>query len=377
MLPYGRQQIDDDDIRAVVDTLRSELITQGPLIERFESAVAAYLGARHVVAFANGTAALHAAAFAAGLEPGDEVLTTPLSFASSANCALYQGARPRFVDISPRTWNLDTEEVVGHLGSRTQAVIAVSFAGLPVDLEPLGSIRDRIVVIEDAAHALGARRDGALVGGPGGADLTTFSLHAVKAITTGEGGLVATEDHQLARSLRLFRTHGITRDGVNAAATEGDWYYEMRALGFNYRITDFQCALGLSQLRHLDERVQRRNQIAERYRELLAEESRIALPPAAPERDLHGYHLFVVRVLAGADARLRVFTAMRQAGIGVQVHYIPIYRHPYYRDVLRVEQDCTPATEEYYSGAISLPIFPEMSSRDIRRVVAELRRALP
>lgn len=376
MLPYGRQQIDDDDVHAVVEALRSELITQGPLIERFESAVASYLGARHVVAFANGTAALHAAAFAAGLEPGDEVLTTALSFASSANCALYQGARPRFVDISPHTWNLDTEAVVGRMGSRTRAVIAVSFAGLPVDLEPLGSIRERVVVIEDAAHALGARRRGALVGGPGGADLTTFSLHAVKAITTGEGGLVATEDQQLARSLRLFRTHGITREGGSRAAIDGDWYYEMRALGFNYRITDFQCALGLSQLRHLDERVQRRNQIAERYRELLAEEPRIALPPAAPKRDLHGYHLFVVRVLAGAEARLRVFTAMRRAGIGVQVHYIPIYRHPYYRDVLRCAQDCTPATEEYYSGAISLPIFPEMSSEDIRRVVAELRRAL-
>jgi len=377
VLPYGRQSIDDEDVNAVVDALRSELITQGPTIERFEAALANYLGARHVVAFANGTAALHGAAFAAGLGPGDEVITSPLSFAASANCALYQGARPRFVDVSPRTWNLDTAAAAAAIGDRSRAVIAVSFAGLPADLEPLEPVRDRVVVIEDASHALGARRGGGLVGGPGGADLTTFSLHPVKAITTGEGGFVATGNDEFARLLRLFRTHGITKEGVTPSPAEGGWYYEMQALGFNYRITDFQCALGLSQLRRLDERVERRNEIAARYRELLANDVRIALPPAALGGTRHAYHLFVVRVLGGAEARLATFSALRRAGIGVQVHYIPIYRQPYYRDVLGYPQDNCPAAEEYYWSAISLPIFPGMSETDIERVVRELRKALP
>jgi dTDP-4-amino-4,6-dideoxygalactose transaminase len=277
-LPYGRQEISDDDVEAVVEALRAELITQGPLIERFEAALADYLGARHVVAFANGTAALHGAAFAAGLGPGDEAIASPLSFAASANCVLYQGARPRFVDISSSTWNLDTEAAAAAVGDRTRAVVATSFAGLPVDLEPLRNVRDRVVVIEDASHALGGRRNGSPVGGPGGADLTTFSFHPVKALTTGEGGAVVTEDDELARRLRIFRTHGITKDGVNPSSTEGDWYYEMQLLGFNYRITDFQCALGLSQLGRLDASIESRNRIADSYRELLADEDRIALP---------------------------------------------------------------------------------------------------
>ena len=377
MLPYGRQQIDDEDVDAVVEVLRSELITQGPTIERFETAIADYLGVPHVVAFANGTAALHGAAFAAGLGPGDEVLTSPLSFVASANCALYQGARPRFVDISPRTWNLDAAAAAASVGHRTRAVIAVSFAGLPADLDPLEPVRDRVAVIEDAAHALGARRAGKPVGASGGADMTTFSLHPVKAITSGEGGFVATGSSELARLLRLFRTHGITKDGVEPSPPEGGWYSEMQLLGFNYRITDFQCALGLSQLRRLDERVMRRSQIADRYRELLADEARIALPPTAPKGALHAYHLFVVRVLDGPKARLATFSALRRAGIGVQVHYIPIYRQPYYRDVLGYPQDGCPAAEEYYWSAISLPIFPEMTEGEIERVVGELQASLP
>jgi perosamine synthetase len=376
-LPYGRQEITDEDVEAVVDALRSDLITQGPIIDRFEEALAEYLGATHAVAFANGTAALHGAAFAARLGPGDEVLTSPLSFAGSSNCVLYQGASPRFVDISPSTWNLDTTAAAAEVGERTRAVIATSFAGLPVDLVPLESVRDRVVVIEDASHALGGRRNGSRVGGPHGADLTTFSFHPVKAMTTGEGGAVATENDEYARRLRLFRTHGITKEGVSPSATEGDWYYEMQALGFNYRITDFQCALGLSQLRRLDESIDARNRIADRYRDLLADEDRVALPPAAPSGALHGYHLFVVRVLGGPDARLATFEALRAAGVGVQVHYIPIYRLPYYRDALGYAQDACPAAEEYYGGAISLPIFPALSEADIERVVAELEQALP
>jgi perosamine synthetase len=377
-LPYGRQEISDDDIDAVVEALRAELITQGPLIERFEDALAEYVGARHVVAFANGTAALHGAAFAAQLGPGDEVITSPLSFAASSNCVLYEGARPQFVDISPSTWNLDVAAATERVkAGGARAVVATSFAGLPVDLAPLAPVRDRVTVIEDASHALGGSRSGVMVGGPGAADLTTFSFHPVKAITTGEGGAVATEDDELARRLRLFRTHGITKEGTAPSPTDGGWYYEMQVLGFNYRITDFQCALGLSQLARLDDSIKARNELAARYRELLADEPRVALPPATQSSDVHGYHLFVVRILAGAEARLAVFDALRRAGIGVQVHYIPIYRLPYYRDVLGYPQDTCPAADEYYAGAISLPVFPALTDSDLERVVTELREALP
>lgn len=376
-LPYGRQEISDEDVEAVVDALRSNLITQGPLIERFESAVADYVGASHAVAFANGTAALHGAAHAAGLRTGDDAIVTPLTFAASANCIRYVGAAPRFVDIDPATLNLDGEAAVAGVGERTRAIVAVSFAGLPVDLAPLDAVRDRVVVIEDACHALGAEREGRKVGGPGGADMTCFSFHPVKAMTTGEGGLVTTEDAQLAESLRAFRTHGIVRTGVEPGPTEGGWYYELRDLGFNYRITDIQCALGISQLSRLDGWIQARNEIAARYRELLADEERVAGPPEGPDGWLHAYHLFVVRVLAGAEARLEAFEALRRSGIGVQVHYIPVYRLSYYREALGYPQDECPQAEQYYAGAISLPMFPAMDDADVRRVVDELTRALP
>jgi perosamine synthetase len=376
-LPYGRQQISDADVQAVAEALRSPMITQGPRIEAFERAVAESVDAKHAVAFSSGTAALHGAAFAAGLGEGDEVLAPPLTFAASTNCALYLGASPRFVDIDPATWNLDAAAAAEAVTPRTRAVVPVSFAGLPVDLAPLEPVRDRVVVIEDAAHALGAVRDGRPVGGPGGADMTCFSLHPVKLLTTGEGGLVTTEDDEYARLLRAFRTHGIVREDLDPGPFEGSWYYEMRHLGFNYRITDIQCALGMSQLARFPEWLERRNALAARYREALAGEERIALPPAAPAGSRHAYHLFVIRVLAGAEARLRTFEALRAAGIGVQVHYIPVYRLPYYRDTLGVPQDRCPAAEEYYAGAITLPLFPAMTEDDIDRVVDELGRCLP
>jgi perosamine synthetase len=375
-LPYGRQEISDADVAAVSRALHDSLITQGPTVEAFEEAIAGYLGARHAVAFSSGTAALHGASFAAGLGPGDEAIVPPLTFVASANCALYQGARPRFVDVEPSTWNLDVEAAVAAASERTRAVVPVSFAGLPVDLRGLDSIRPSTLVIEDACHALGGRRAGAPVGSPGGADITCFSLHPVKAMTTGEGGVAVTEDDQLARRLRLFRTHGIAKEGLDPGPTDGGWYMEMQELGFNYRITDFQCALGLSQLERLDGWVERRNEVAVRYRELLADEERVDLPPAAGDGDLHGYHLFVIRVREGPEKRLKVFSGLRDAGIGVQVHYIPVYRMPYYRDKLGYPQDEWPATEEYYGGAISLPIFPAMTDTDVERVVSELRGLL-
>jgi perosamine synthetase len=375
-LPYGRQDISDEDIGAVVDALRSPMITQGPAIEAFEDAIAEYLGARHVIALANGTAALHAAVHAAGVGPGDEVLVPPITFAASANCALYVGARPRFVDIDPNTWNLDTARAAREVGPSTRAVVPVSFTGLPVDLEPLQAVRGDVAIVEDAAHALGGERDGRKVGGPGGADLTCFSLHPVKSLTTGEGGLVTTEDDELARRVRLFRTHGIAREDTAPGPTDGPWWMEMQDLGFNYRITDFQCALGLSQLDRLDEWVARRNEIARRYHEVLGADERVGLPPEPAEGDVHGRHLFVIHVRDGAEARLRVFNELRANGIGVQVHYIPTYRFPYYRDTLQYPQDDCPEAERYYAGAISLPMFPAMTDGDVERVAHALWEAL-
>jgi UDP-4-amino-4,6-dideoxy-N-acetyl-beta-L-altrosamine transaminase len=376
LLPYGRQWISDEDVAAVAEALRSDLITQGPLIERFERAVTDRLGARHAVAVTSGTAALHAAAHAAGLGPGDELITSPMTFSASANCALYMGAEPRFVDITPTDWNIDGRAATSAAGERTRAIVAVSYAGLPVDLRPFDGLRGRVVLIEDAAHAIGAHRHGRMVGGPGGADMTVFSFHPVKTITTGEGGLITTEDDELARRLRVFRTHGITHDGVERGPTDGAWRYDMQTLGFNYRITDFQCALGISQLARLDEWVARRNELARRYRELLADEKRVELPPEAPAGSLHGYHLFVVRVRAGAEARLRAFERLREAGIWVQVHYIPVYRLHHYRETLGYPQDECPVTESLYAGAISLPMFPAMADSDVDRVAGELGAAL-
>jgi UDP-4-amino-4,6-dideoxy-N-acetyl-beta-L-altrosamine transaminase len=376
-LPYGRQEITDADVEAVAEALRADFITQGPRIAEFEAAMCRYLGAAHAVALSSGTAALHAAAFAAGLGPGDQAITTPITFAASANCARYLGADVRFVDIDPATWNLDTEAAAAAVTDRTRAIVPVSYAGLPVDLEPLDGVRDRLTVIEDACHAIGGERNGSKVGGAGGADLTAFSFHPVKSMTTGEGGLVTTEDEELARRAALFRTHGITRDDISPGPDDGAWYYEMRALGFNYRITDVQCALGMSQLERLDGWVARRNEVATRYRELLAAEERIELPPAAPDGSLHGHHLFPIRVRDGAAARKATFEALREAGIGVQVHYIPVYRLPYWRDEVGVPQDACPHAEELYSGLISLPMFPGLTDADIERVVTALHDSLP
>jgi perosamine synthetase len=376
-LPYGRQEITDADVDAVAAALRAPLITQGPLVEAFEDAVAEYLGARHVVALSSGTAALHAAAFALGIGPGDEALVSPITFAASANCILYQGGTVRFSDIDPATWNLDTAAAVAAVGPQTRVIVPVSFTGLPVDLAPLDAVRGDVAVVEDACHALGGDRDGRKVGGPGGADITCFSLHPVKSLTTGEGGLATTEDDELAARMRRFRIHGIEREHTSPSPTDGGWYMEMQDLGFNYRITDFQCALGRSQLGRLDDWVARRNAVAARYRELLADEERIVLPPAAPAGSLHGYHLFVIGVRGGAQARLEVFEGLRSAGIGVQVHYIPVYLMPYYRDTLGTPQDACPNAEAYYEGAISLPMFPGLTDEDVERVVRELKALLP
>ncbi len=379
-LPYGRQDISEEDVAAVADALRRPLITQGPLVDEFEAAFAQATGARHAVAFANGTGALHAAAAAAGLGPGDELLTTPVSFVASSNCALFVGARPRFADIEPVGANLDLRAAVdGGLAEGTRACVAVSLAGLPVDLGPLLPARAAgLLAIEDGCHALGGRRNGVPIGGGDSADMTTFSLHPVKAMTTGEGGMVTTHRDDLADALREFRTHGIRRpDTDDGDVLHGPWHYDVATLGFNYRLTDFQCALGLRQLERLPAFIKERNRVAARYRELLANVEGVSAPAEPKGDDVHAYHLFVVRFPEGAHRRRQIALGLREAGIGTQLHYIPIYRHGVYRDRgYGGEADRLPEAERYYREALTLPMFPAMRDSDVDRVVTELRRLL-
>jgi UDP-4-amino-4,6-dideoxy-N-acetyl-beta-L-altrosamine transaminase len=358
MIPYGRQSIDNDDIEAVVAVMKSDWLTQGPAVAEFEAALCEMTGARHAVAFCNGTGALHAAAAATGLGPGDVVATSPLSFVASANCARYVGATPTFVDVDPSTLNLDVSAIGG-----CEGVVAVHFAGLPADLAHLAS-RPR-VVIEDAAHAIGAATPEGPVGNCAHSDACAFSFHPVKTITTGEGGAVTTNSTDVAEALRTFRTHGM----VARRDVEG-WYYEVGSVGFNYRMSDIQAALGSSQLRRLTRFVERRGEIAQRYRDELGQLP-LTLPPEAPPGWRHAYHLFPIRV---ADRR-RVYAALRARGIGVQVHYIPIYRHPTFAS-LDIDPARYPATEAAYSELLSLPIFPNLRDGEQSYVIAALREVL-
>jgi len=358
VIPYGRQLVEADDIDAVTAVLRGERLTTGPALDEFERALCRQTTARHAVAFANGTAALHGALSAAGIGPGDRVLTSPLSFVASANCARYVGATADFVDIDPKTLNLDPAAV-----GPCDALVAVHYAGLPVDLAAL-TTRPRVVV-EDAAHALGASTPDGPVGNCARSDLCTFSFHPVKAITTGEGGAVTTNSDALAAALRRFRSHGTV-----PRPEHGGWYYDVETLGYNYRLTDIQAALGTSQLAKLERFVARRNELADRYRELLAALP-IDLPPAAPPGVRHAYHLFAVRV----PQRRAVYDAMHAAGIAVQVHYVPIYRHPLYADSGRSGADF-PETEHAYAGLLSLPLYPGLSNAEQDHVVEVLSRCV-
>jgi perosamine synthetase len=371
LLPYGRQLIGDDDIAAVTAVLRGPYLTTGPAVAEFEARFAARVGARHAVAVSSGTAALHAAMFAAGVGPGHEVVTTPLTFVGTANAALYLGARPVFADIHADTLNVDPARVEAALTPRSRVLAPVDFAGQPCELAALRALaRGRgMMVVEDAAHALGARVAGRPVGAL--SDLTIFSLHPVKHVTTGEGGVVTTDDAELARRLRRFRNHGIATESAERQAAGALWS-PMVDLGFNYRLTDIQCALGHSQLPKLEQFLAAREAIAERYLVALKDLPGIAIPRVAPDVR-HAWHIFPVLV---EPARLRVgrddvFAALRAEGIGVTLHYVPAYWHPYY-ERLGYPRGLCPVAEDVTARLFSLPIFPGMTDADVEDVVAAL-----
>lgn len=364
MLPYGRQWLTEDDIAAVVSVLGSDWLTTGPTIAEFEEAFAKFVGAREAVVVSSGTAALHASMHALGIGPGDEVIVPPMTFAASANAVVYQGGMPVFADVDPETLLLDPAQVEAKLSRRTRAIVAVDYCGQPCDYDALRAIAERhgLALVSDACHALG----GAYRDRPVGtlADLSTFSLHPVKHMTAGEGGVITTHERATAERMRAFRNHGISSDHRQREQV-GSWFYEMIDLGYNYRLTDLQCALGLSQLRKVREWVHRRQVIARAYAARFE-----ALPAVRPLRVLpavsHAYHLYVIRL---DPARLTVdrgtiFKALRAEGIGVNVHYIPVHMHPFYRERFGTGPGLCPVAESAYEQILSLPIFPRMSAAD-------------
>ena len=376
LLPYGRQSIGEDDIQAVVDVLRSDWLTTGPKVAEFEEAFAAWVGAKHAVSFSSGTAALHGAAFAAGLKPGDEAITTPMTFAATANCVLYQGATPVFADVSTDTLNLDPEQVAARITARTRAVLPVDYAGHPADLDAILELAARhgLIVIEDASHALGAEYRQRRTGGI--AHMTVFSFHPVKHLATGEGGMVTTDRADCAEALRRFRNHGISSE-ARQRQTAGQWHYEMVLLGFNYRLTDMACALGLSQLKKLEANLVRRREIAERYSTAFAGLAGVTLP--AVRADVNpAWHLYPIRLnleKLTAD-RAQIFRALRAENIGVNVHYIPVHRHPYYRDRFGYRGGEYPIAEDAYERLISLPMFHGMSDQDAEDVITAVKKIM-
>lgn len=376
-LPYGQQWIDDEDIKEVVKVLKSDYLTTGPKVAEFESKIAQYVGSKYAVAVSNGTAALHAACFAAGINEGDEVITTPLTFAASANCILYQGGKPVFADIDFDTYNIDPSEIEKNITEKTKAIIPVDFTGQPVDVDRIKDIAKKygLIVIEDAAHALGAEYKGNKIGSL--ADMTAFSFHPVKHITTGEGGMITTNDEELYNRLVLFRSHGITRDANRLAnKNEGSWYYEQLELGYNYRITDIQCALGISQISKLDKFLGRRREIAEKYNSYLKNIDGIILPYQA-SYSKSSWHLYVIQIELEKFkvGRREIFEALRAENIGVNVHYIPVYYHPYYQR-LGYKKGLCPKAEKFYERALTLPLYPKMEEKDIEDVVAALEKVL-
>ena len=373
-LPYSRQSIDDDDVQAVADVLRSDWLTGGPKVEEFEQAFAAHVGARYAITFSSGTAALHGAAFAAGLRPGDEAIMSPLTFVATANCVLYQGARPVFADVSSDTLNINPERVVECITPQTRAILPVAYGGHPADLDAILGLAAQhgLTVVEDACHALGAkyreRRTGSI------AHMSVFSFHPVKHITTGEGGMVTTDRSDFAESLRCFRNHGISSE-ARERQVSGRWRYEMVVLGYNYRLTDIACVLGISQLKKLEQNLARRRAIAARYTAAFRGMPGV-VPPVVSEDVNPAWHLYPIRLdLAQFHAdRDQIISALRGENIGATVHYIPVHLHPYYRDQFGLSSGGYPVAEAAYERLISLPMFPGMKEQDVEDVITAVRK---
>lgn len=384
MIPYGRQDITQADIDAVIAVLQSDFLTQGPMVPGFEQAVSAHVGAQHALAVNSATSALHIACLALGLGPGDHLWTTPVTFVASANCGLYCGAQVDFVDIDPRTYNLCPKaleqklEVAERDGRLPKVLVAVHLCGQPCDMQTIDKLAKRygFKVIEDASHAIGGRYQDEFIGNCRYSDITVFSFHPVKIITTAEGGMVLTNDAELASEMTLLRSHGITRDPAQMTQdSDGPWYYQQIGLGFNYRMTELQAALGISQMQRLDQYVARRHQLAARYDELLAD-----LPLTTPWQhpdSYSGLHLYVIRLQLDkiGKSHRQVFELLREKGVGVNLHYIPVHTQPYYQ-AMGFKAGDFPEAERYYREAISLPMFQTLSDQDQDRVVAVLHEVL-
>lgn len=377
MIHYGRQYIDEEDIQAVVETLRSPLITCGPKVAEFEKQLCDMLGCKYAVVVSNGTAALHLAAIAAGIGPGDEVLVTPMTFAASANCILYCGATPVFADINPQTYNIDPEDMRRKITSKTKAVVAVDFCGQPVELEEIRAICEEhnLVLIEDAAHAIGSSYHGKNIGSI--ADFTTFSFHPVKNITCGEGGAITTNNKAYYENLMMCRTHGITRDiNLMKNPTDDPWYNEQRELGYNYRMTDFQAALGLSQLKKLPAFKKRRQEIVKQYQKAFSDIPQISMQQCIEDVDV-AHHLFIIKLnleLLNCNRR-EFFDALEAENVCPQVHYMPVYYHSYYEG-LGYKKGLCPCAEELYERELSIPLYYSLTDEDVASTIAAVKKVI-
>jgi perosamine synthetase len=376
LLPYGKQWIDEEDITSVVNVLRSDWLTTGPLVNEFEQDFAKTVAARYAVAVSNGTAALHSAMYALDINPGDEVIVPAMTFASTANCVVFQGGKPVFADVDDQALLIDPDDVERKITSRTKAIIAVDFAGHPCDYNRLRSIADDhdLPLVADGCHALGAIYNGHPIGSL--ADMTVFSFHPVKHITTGEGGAITTDNVTYNKRLKLFRNHGITTDSHQREST-GSWYYEMVDLGYNYRLTDFQCALGISQLKKLSPWIAKRNSIALFYDNFLKKIDEVT-PLSRSSNVTHAYHLYIIKLVLERlnTDRNEIYAALRAEGIGANVHYIPVHLHPYYRKKFQTYEGLCPIAEAVYSRIISLPIFPRMTDADTNDVMNAISKVI-